>query len=179
MNKFRFLILLFMFVSCGDELTSPLNDATINITDYKGFELEVNTWSPDKQMGWSTIGGAIVVYFQSGRYSQNKSNKTFETNQFVHRGVVLYQYVEDEVTILGLGEGKVLDGFDKLKAMIYPDDVYRHISRIDCVEIVNVGTPVYYSNYWYVGEFDSSKVFNKDLGKVFGKKVSESVQELP
>ena len=79
--------------------------------------------------------------------------------------------VEDELTILGLGSGKIFDGFDKLKTTIYPNEIYRHISRIDSVEIINVGAAIYYSNYWYVGKFNPDKVFNKDLGKVLGKRI--------
>ncbi len=171
MNKYLLAISLFIMISCGDKSTSPLDNTVINVTDFKGFELELNTWSPDKFMSWSTRGGTLIVYFQSGRYSQNKSNKTFEVENFIHRGAILYQYVEDELTILGLGKGQILDGFDKLKATIYPNDVYKHISRIDSVEIINVGAPIYYSNYWYTGEFNPDKVFNKDLGKVFGKRI--------
>ena len=75
------MVILFIMISCKDEPTSPFDKPVIkNITDFKGFELELNTWSPDQFMSWSTRGGELIVYFQSGRYSQNKSNKAFEVD---------------------------------------------------------------------------------------------------
>ncbi len=171
--KYLSIILLLIVISCNKEPTSPLQEAPINVTDFGAFELELNTWSPDKQTGWSTRGGTMVVYFISGRYSQNKSNKTFEVDQYLRRGAILYQIIEDKITILGLGEGKIVDGFGKVKPIIYPNETYRHVARIDSVEILNVGAGIYYSNYWYTGEFDPDAIFNKSISKILGKKVVE------
>ncbi len=169
--KYLSIILLLMAISCNKEPTSSIQEVPINVTNFGAFELELNTWSPDDQMGWSTRGGVLVVYFQTGRYSQNKSNKTFEVDEFIHRGAILYQIIEDKTIILGLGEGIIVDGFDKVKPIIYPNEIYRHVARIDSVEILNVGATIYYSNYWYTGEFDPDKVFNKSINKILGKKV--------
>lgn len=167
------IILLLVAISCNKEPTSSIQETPINVTDFGAFELELNTWSPDKQMGWSTRGGSQVVYFTSGRYSHNKSNKTFEVDQYLRRGAILYQIIEDKIIILGLGEGKIVDGFDKVKSIIYPNETYRHVARIDTVEILNVGAGIYYSNYWYIGEFNPDQVFNKSINKILGKRVVE------
>ncbi len=171
--KYLSIILLLVAISCNKEPTSPLRETPINVTNFGAFELELNTWSPDDQTGWSTRGGSQVVYFTSGRYSHNKSNKTFEVDQYLLRGAILYQIIEDQIIIIGLGEGKIVDGFGKVKPIIYPNETYRHVSRIDTVEILHVGAGIYYTNYWYTGEFDPDQVFNKSINKILGKKVKE------
>ncbi len=93
-------------ISCSEEPLSPLRDTVINVTNFEGFELEFNTWSPDRYLSYLSDGGSLVIYFKSGRYSQNKSNKTFEVDQSVHRGAVLYQYIGDTLKVVGLGSGK-------------------------------------------------------------------------
>ncbi len=163
-----------MIMSCSEKPLSPLHDTVINVTDFKGFELEFNTWSPDRFMNYLTDGEGLVIYFKSGRYSQNKSNKTFEVDQFVHRGAILYQYIGDTLAIIGLGKGKITDNSGEIKTTIYPDDVYRHISRIDSVKLLDAGVPIYYTNYWYVGAFDPDKRFNKKIDKSLGKILVES-----
>ncbi len=171
--KYLSIVLLLIAISCSNEPTSPIQDAPINVTDFGAFELELNTWSPDRLMSYLADDENLVIYFQSTRYSQNKSNKTFETDEFIHRGAILYQYIEDTLAIIGLGKGKITDNYGETKTTIYPDDVYRHISRIDSVEFLDAGVPIYYINYWYTGEFDPDKVFNKSINKILGKKVVE------
>ena len=171
-HKMRWLysiLILFLLMFCSEKPLSPLRDTVINVTNFGGFELELNTWSPDDIRGWSTRGGQLVVYCETGKYSQNKSHKSFEVNQSAHRGLILFQYVSDSLVILGLGKGVIFDGFNKPKETVYPGESYRHISRIDSVKILNVGEAIYYSNYWYMREFDPDKIFNKEIGKSLGK----------
>ncbi len=171
MNKYLLAISLFIMMSCGDKSTSPLDNTVVNVTDFKGFELELNTWSPDRIMDYSTGGGSLIIYFQTSRYSQNKSNSTFEVNQHLHRGAILYQYINDTLKIVGLGKGTIVDNFNKTIEVVYPNEIYRYISRIDSVEFLDIVATIYYSNYWYMGEFNPDKIFNKDIGKIFGKRI--------
>ena len=167
------ITIILLILGCSkDNPVLPKENIIVETIDKEIFQLELNTWSPDDIRGWSTRGGELIVYLETGRFSQNRSDKYFEVDQYLHRGIVIYQRKADTIIVLGLGSGKFIDGFNETKEVIYPNETYRYTSRVDSITIVNIGEQIFYSNFWYKGEFNFNKKINRMspiLGKILGE----------
>jgi hypothetical protein len=166
------IVLMILMIGCSKENPMSLKEnIDASILDKKVFELELDTWSADDLAGWQTRGGQLIVYTITERFSQNWSDKYYNVDESLHRGIVLYQLVSDTVAVLGYGGGKIVDGFGRRKELIYPGEAYRHVSRIDSVWIVS-GLTIYYTNFWYEGEFDFNQGSNNEVSPLLGKKLT-------
>lgn len=167
----KYLAIILLFLSCSNESpTSSENDIFIN--NKAVFDLELNTWSPDWIDGWSIRGSSLIVYVQTAKFSQNRSDKIYDVDKFLHRGIILYQFVSDTIVILGIGKGKIADGFDRAKNIVYPNDTYKHVSRIDSVWTIN-DSGIYYTNFWYKGELNSVEMIQiNKTNSLMGKKLN-------
>ncbi len=170
----KLFMIVFLFGCSGDK--NPVTENVIN-TNNNPFALERITYSPDDIVTWATRGATLVVYLQTEIFSQNGSSDYFDVETSLHRGVFLYQLLGDTVAVIGTGTGKIVDGFNRVKKLIYPGEVYRHISRVDSSWLTQKGSSIFYFNFWYENDElpDIAKTINNittpNTMKMMGKEL--------
>ncbi len=156
------LVLTLLFGCSGDD--NPTG-TFIEINDSSLSALLEATHSPDAR-GSSTIRAdkdtVLVVTFFTKQFGWNSSKDVwFRADKSYLRGVYLYYKIEGGIQVVAVGEGTIVDGFDKEKDLIAPDDNYFHVAKMDSAWFHNNGTTLFYNNLYYAKEKGISIVLGK------------------
>jgi len=162
MKKILFIILTLLFACSGDD--NPTG-TFIEISDADLYGLLEATHSPDNR-GGSTIKSnkdtVLIVTFFTKQFGWNSSKDVwFRADDSYLRGVYLYYKIEGGIQIVAIGEGKIVNGFDKEKDLIAPGDNYFHVAKMDSQWFHNNRTTLFYNNLYYAKEKGISIVLGK------------------